>query len=75
METDNKQEVPNQEITEEKGFVVNVEEIKNDTGKEIDYDKLIKEFGCHRIEPELLERFEKLTGREPHIFLKRGIVE
>lgn len=41
--------------------------------KGIDYDKLIKEFGCSRISPELLARFEKLTGKKPHHFLRRGI--
>lgn len=39
----------------------------------IDYEKLIKDFGTRRISPELLERFEKLTGHKPHIFLRRGM--
>ena len=39
----------------------------------IDYDKLIVEFGCKRIDPALLERFERLTGKRPHRFLRRGI--
>ncbi|XP_076666853.1 tryptophanyl-tRNA synthetase [Andrena cerasifolii] len=43
----------------------------NDTG--IDYDKLIKKFGSSKIDDELLGRFEKITGRKPHHFLKRGI--
>ena len=38
----------------------------------IDYDKLIKEFGTKRIDKALLERIKKHTG-ELHPFLKRGI--
>ncbi|PWN34215.1 tryptophanyl-tRNA synthetase [Meira miltonrushii] len=38
----------------------------------IDYTKLIKEFGTREITPELLERFEKLTGWKPHPLLRRG---
>lgn len=39
----------------------------------IDYEKLIRDFGTRRISPELLGRFEKLTGHKPHIFLRRGM--
>lgn len=39
----------------------------------IDYEKLIRDFGTRRISPELLERFEKLTGHKPHIYLRRGM--
>jgi len=42
--------------------------------KAIDYNKLIEEFGTKRIDAELLERFERLTGKKPHRFLRRGIV-
>ncbi|PWN25430.1 putative tryptophan--tRNA ligase [Jaminaea rosea] len=38
----------------------------------IDYDKLINEFGTRHITPELLERFEKVTGHRPHPLLRRG---
>ncbi|KAI8974482.1 hypothetical protein BDB01DRAFT_765948 [Pilobolus umbonatus] len=38
----------------------------------IDYNKLIEQFGTRPIDDALLERFEKLTGRRPHIFLRRG---
>ena len=38
----------------------------------IDYDKLVKEFGTRKIDPELLERFERLTGWKPHPLLRRG---
>jgi hypothetical protein len=36
-----------------------------------DYDKLIEQFGTRKITKELLERFEKLTGRKPHRLLRR----
>lgn len=39
----------------------------------IDYDKLIREFGTKPVDPALLERFEKLTGRKAHTLLRRGI--
>lgn len=39
----------------------------------IDYDKLIDQFGTRRIDPALLERFERLTGHRPHILLRRGM--
>lgn len=39
----------------------------------IDYDKLIIQFGSSRIDPSLIERIEKVTGRKPHRFLRRGI--
>jgi tryptophanyl-tRNA synthetase len=58
---------------EELGFEVDVENFKNTTDKEIDYDKLIQHFGTRKIEPSLLEYFEKVTGRKPHLFIRRGI--
>jgi tryptophanyl-tRNA synthetase len=39
----------------------------------IDYNKLIEQFGTKPIDDETLQRLEKLTGRKPHIFLRRGI--
>ena len=39
----------------------------------IDYDKLIDQFGTRRVDAALLARFEKLTGKMPHIFLRRGM--
>jgi len=43
----------------------------SDTG--IDYEKLIKRFGSRKIDDELIERMKKITGKEPHHFLKRGV--
>ena len=39
----------------------------------IDYDKLIEQFGSQRITQELIDRMERLTGKKPHRFLRRGI--
>ncbi|KAH6918707.1 tryptophanyl-tRNA synthetase [Coprinopsis sp. MPI-PUGE-AT-0042] len=39
----------------------------------IDYEKLIVQFGTRRIDQALLDRFERLTGHKPHIFLRRGM--
>lgn len=39
----------------------------------IDYTRLIEQFGTSPIVPELLARFERLTGKKPHRFLRRGI--
>jgi tryptophanyl-tRNA synthetase len=41
--------------------------------KGIDYDKLIDQFGSQRIDPPLLERIGRVTGRKPHRFLRREI--
>jgi len=39
----------------------------------IDYNKLTQQFGCQLIPDEMIERVRKLTGVEPHPFLRRGI--
>jgi tryptophanyl-tRNA synthetase len=39
---------------------------------EIDYDKLIKQFGTEKITPEILKKIEKVAG-EIHFMLRRGI--
>ena len=46
-------------------------EVKAEGG--IDYGKLIREFGCSSITPSLIERISKLTNRQPHRFLRRGL--
>lgn len=43
--------------------------------KAIDYNKLVEEFGTRLLSADnLLERFEKVTGKKPHRFMRRGIV-
>ena len=49
-------------------FTVNPYEVKG----EIDYDKLIKEFGVEKIDDKLLSRIKKHTG-DLHVFLRRKL--
>ncbi|KHJ30002.1 putative tryptophanyl-trna synthetase [Erysiphe necator] len=42
--------------------------------KAINYLTLIEEFGTKQISDEDLIRFEKVTGKKPHRFMRRGIV-
>lgn len=39
----------------------------------VDYDRLIKQFGCDYITDEHLEKIETLSGKKPHRFLRRKI--
>jgi tryptophanyl-tRNA synthetase len=39
----------------------------------IDYMKLVTKFGTELLDQELLERFKKITGRDLHPWLRRGI--
>lgn len=39
----------------------------------IDYNKLIEVFGTKKITPETMARFTRVTGAEPHPFMKRGV--
>ncbi len=40
---------------------------------EVDYSKLIKDFGCSPIDQTLLDQIERLTGKTPHHWLRRGL--
>ena len=39
----------------------------------IDYNKLIVQFGCQPLTPELIARFERLTGKKAHVLIRKGI--
>lgn len=39
----------------------------------VDYDKLILQFGTKPVDKSLLERFERLTQRKAHVYLRRGM--
>ncbi|XP_021739050.1 tryptophan--tRNA ligase, cytoplasmic-like [Chenopodium quinoa] len=58
---------------EENGQVVTPWEVSAKEGGKIDYDKLIDQFGCQRLDSTLIERVERLTGRPAHVFLRRGV--
>lgn len=49
--------------------VVNPHEVKGI----IDYQKLIRDFGCKAITSDQIDRLEKLTSKRAHRFLRRGI--
>lgn len=40
---------------------------------DIDYNRLIEQFGTERIDQKLIDRFEKVTGKPAHPWIKRGI--
>lgn len=55
------------------GLQVTPNSFANDTGMEVDYDKLIEQFGCEHLKPELLARFESLIKQPLHRLLRRGL--
>lgn len=61
-----------EEGVEEQEQVVNPWEVSAGKGG-IDYDKLIDLFGCQRLDVAIIDRVERLTGRPPHRFLRRGL--
>jgi tryptophanyl-tRNA synthetase len=63
-------EVEMEEVQEQ---VVTPWEVEAKDGGKIDYNKLIKDFGCQKVEPEMVARVEKLTGKPAHPFLRRGV--
>ncbi|VFQ77667.1 unnamed protein product [Cuscuta campestris] len=67
----NKDDCSNKEQEEEQ--VVNPWVVSVKDGGKIDYDKLIDKFGCQRLDQSLIDRVERLTGRSPHVFLRRGV--
>lgn len=46
-------------------------EVKSIDG--IDYEKLVRDFGCSVINGDLIKRFESVTGVKAHHYLRRGI--
>ena len=44
-----------------------------DVSGSVDYKKLIEKFGTQLIDQQLLDKFKKVTGKELHPWLKRGI--
>ncbi|XP_010674194.1 tryptophan--tRNA ligase, cytoplasmic [Beta vulgaris subsp. vulgaris] len=58
---------------EEDEQIVTPWEVSAKEGGKIDYDKLIDQFGCQRLDSALIQRFERLTRRPAHVFLRRGV--
>lgn len=57
----------------EEDQVVNPWEVSAKEGGKIDYDKLIVQFGCQRLDQSIIDRVHRLTSRSPHVFLRRGV--
>ncbi|XP_060118999.1 tryptophan--tRNA ligase, cytoplasmic [Heteronotia binoei] len=47
--------------------------VQTSDAKGVDYDKLIVRFGSSKIDKDLINRIERVTGHKPHHFLRRGI--
>jgi len=54
--------------------IVNPWEVKAADETGIDYEKLVAQFGCTRIDDTLIQRFETLTGKKCHHLIRRGLV-
>lgn len=50
-------------------------EVKSEDGhmEAIDYDHIITQFGCQKYTEEHTARLARLTGKQPHILLRRGL--
>jgi len=59
-----------QEQTED---IVTAFNISAASDKGIDYQKLIREYGCFTISEAQIKKVEELTGKKPHRFIRRGI--
>lgn len=66
-------EVDGQQSAKPAEQVVNPFEVIAADERGVDYDKLIETFGTRKIDQAILDRFEKLTGRKPHRYLRRGL--
>lgn len=62
---------PAEAVTAKKEQVVDPWTVESEGA--IDYDKLIQQFGSQPLTPEIVARFERITGKKPHRFLRRGI--
>lgn len=69
--SDLKEALPTDSMEGKKDQVVDPWKVESDGA--IDYDRLVSQFGSHRIHPDLVARMERLTGRKPHRLLRRGI--
>ena len=48
-------------------------DVEGKDGEGIDYDKLVRDFGCSTIDEKMIERIERVTGVRAHPFLRRGM--
>lgn len=65
---------PNYQSQEQKVTPWDVEgEVVDGVSKAIDYEKLMKQFGCQPLTNEMIERLERLTGKKAHVLIRRGM--
>jgi tryptophanyl-tRNA synthetase len=64
-----KEENKDQKEKDKKDFIVTPWDVSGS----IDYNKLIEKFGTQLIDQQLIDKFKKVTGKELHPWLKRGI--
>lgn len=70
----NDPETPNDDTKgDDDDDIVNPWDVVSKSQKGVDYSKLIKKFGSSEIDEELISRIKRITGKEPHHFLRRGI--
>ena len=48
-------------------------EVVDGVNKGIDYEKLMKQFGCQPLTEEMISRMERLTGKRAHVLIRRGM--
>jgi tryptophanyl-tRNA synthetase len=48
-------------------------EVVDGVAKAINYEKLMKQFGCQPLTDGMIERLERLTGRKAHVLIRRGM--
>jgi len=60
-------------ITIEGEDIVNPWDVQAADEGGIDYDKLIKRFGCSAIDDELIAKLERIAGKPVHHLIRRGI--
>lgn len=73
VSNDIEKEIESMTTAEKVEDVVNPWEVASSSDKGVDYDKLIKRFGSSKVDDELIQRIEKVTGKPVHHFLRRGI--
>lgn len=66
-------EVANGATEEAEAQVVTPWEVEAKDGGKINYDKLIVDFGCSKMDTAMVSRVERLTGRPAHPFLRRNV--
>ncbi|XP_054260719.1 tryptophan--tRNA ligase, cytoplasmic [Macrosteles quadrilineatus] len=58
---------------EEESDIVDPWNVQSRSQTGVDYDKLVERFGSSKIDEELLTRWKKVTGKDVHPLLRRGI--